>query len=123
MRWDQTTVFLRLGTTRGPLTLRRVPRFLRFVVRGTDWATLDALDQLDDEPAAGETVIAAEKADESSVHLDYTERKTGRRRGLWERTATYAPVADPPADDVLRDTAKWQAWCLARIAEAGGAQT
>ena len=33
----------------------------RLVLTGTDWGTLDALDQLDDAPKAGEYVIAAEK--------------------------------------------------------------
>jgi hypothetical protein len=115
MRWTETQVSLKLGTLRGPLTLKRVPRFLRFVVTGTDWTTLDALDQLDDTPREGEHVIAAEKRDESSVHLD--GYKNGRRCGWWERTATYEPVPDPPPQDVLRDTAKWQAWCVERLAK------
>lgn len=113
MRWQETQVFLKLGTTRGPLTLKRVPRFLRFVLTGADWKTLDALDQLDDAPRAGEHVIAAEKRDESRMHLD--GYKNGRRCGWWENIATYEPVPDPPPQDVLRDTAAWQAWCLERL--------
>lgn len=113
MRWNETQVFLRLGSTRGPLTLRRTPRFPRFVLTGTDWSTLDALDQLDDTPRPGERVIAAEKRDESSVHYDGV--RNGRRFGEWHRTATYVPVPDPPPQDVLRDTERWRAWCVARM--------
>lgn len=115
MRWQETEVYLRLGSSRGPLTLRRVPKYLRLVVRGSDWATLDALDQLDDAPREGEYVIAARKRDESSVHLD--GYKDGRRCGWWVRTATYEPVADSPPQDVLRDTEQWRAWCVAEQAK------
>lgn len=114
MRFNETRVTLRLGTTRGPLTLRRTPTYLRFVVTGTDWATLDALDQLDDAPRPGETVIAARKADESSIHFD--GYRNGKRAGWWERTASYEPVADQPPADVLRDTERWRAWCLEQVA-------
>lgn len=110
---DPASVFLYVaGQSRGGLALRRTPKYLRFVVTGTDWKTLDALDQLDDTPAAGERVIVAEKAETSRVHL-YGVRN-GRRTGWYETMVTYTPVADPPADDVARDTAKYQAWCLAR---------
>jgi hypothetical protein len=109
-RWNQTRVFLKVGSLRGPLTLKRhpLPKFLRFVLTGSDWKTLDALDQLDDAPRPGEFVIAAVKADESSVHFD--GYRGGKRAGWWERTATYERVPDQPPQDVLTDTARWQAW-------------
>lgn len=42
-------VWKMLGALRGPLSLERAPQYLQFVLVGTDWKTLDALDQPDDE--------------------------------------------------------------------------
>lgn len=118
MRWNEVTVYLKIGRLRGPLVLRRTPKYLRFVITGSDWKTLDALDMLDDAPRDGETVIAAVKVDESSVHYDYTEKATGRRRGTWERTATYKAVTDRPSRETLRDTTMWQAWVTEKMKDA-----
>lgn len=41
-----TTAILRVGISRKPLQLERAPTFLRFVMVGSDWETLDALDQI-----------------------------------------------------------------------------
>lgn len=117
-RWNESHVFLSHGGIRGRgLLLKRQPRLLRFVLTGTDWGTLDALDQLDDTPKAGEYVIAAEKRDESSVHFSGT--RNGKRAGWWERAATYESVPDQPPQDVLRDTERWRTWCQERIAAEG----
>lgn len=96
------------------VTLARGPRFLRFVVAGDDWGRLDALDQADDEPAAGERVIAAEVQDEATFHMDGV--RNGVKFAEWRRMVTYRPVAEQPADDVLRDYGLWKAWCVAEAA-------
>mgnify|MGYP000626702823 CR=1 FL=1 len=115
MRWNESRVYLSHGGIRGKgLLLKRQPRFLRFVITGTDWETLDALDQLGDTPRDGEYVIAAEKRDESSVH--FSGYRDGKRAGWWERTATYQSVPDQPPQDVLRDTDRWRAWAAERAA-------
>jgi hypothetical protein len=117
VRTQTTTVTLRHGTTRGPLALKRCPKYLRFTIRGSDWSTLDALDQLDDEPLSGETLIAAFKTGEDNVHLDGT--RNGRRCGWWERTAGYETIVEQPPQDVMRDRERWRAWCMEQ-AVAGG---
>lgn len=114
MRTQTTLVSLKHGTIRGSLSLRRCPKYLRFVITGTDWKTLDALDQLDDEPRDGEYLIAAVKSSEGSVHLDGT--RNGRRFGEWHRTATYETMPDQPSQETMRDRAEWQKWCMEREA-------
>lgn len=114
-------VFLKVVYVREvpPLVLTRdpLPKFLRFVVTGDDWQTLDALDQLDDEPKAVERVIAAKMDGKpGTLHLDRWQKGRGRV-GEWYRTADYWPVAEQPPDDVLRDREKWRAWCLAEVAK------
>lgn len=109
-------VYLRVGTLRGSLRLCRSPKFLRFVMVGGDWETLDALDQLDDTPKPEETVLAAALRETGTVHIDFT--RNGRRCGEWLKTATYALVEKQPAQDVLRDTSAWRAWCVAQEAES-----
>jgi hypothetical protein len=95
------------------LTLRRTPILLRVVFNGSTW---DALDQLDDTPAADETVHVYRVASvPSTYHIDYTDRATGRRRGEWRTTADYAFYATPP-DDAVRATEAWRAWTMAREA-------
>ena len=102
------------GMFRGPsLRLERLPRFLRFVVRGSDWKTLDALDQLDDKPEPGETVIAAEWTRKTTVHIDRV--KDGKRIGEWLDEVTYEYVEPQPSQDVLRDSEAWHQWCMEQV--------
>ena len=108
-----TIVYLDTGGGRVSLTLKRAPKYLRFVMRGTDYATLDALDQWDDQPRDGETVYAAVIAYSSDVHLSCRD-KDGRRYGRREKTATYELVPEQPDQETLRDTARWQAWAIAQ---------
>lgn len=111
---SETIVSLRHGTTRGSLHLQRAPLFLRFVMRGTDWSTLNALDQLDDAPKPGETVYAAVKVDSAGMHVD---RVVNRRRvGEWYQTATYELVPDQPDQEILQDATEWKAWATAQHA-------
>lgn len=103
------TVYLDGAPPARAIELKRTPRFLRFVIRGTDWGTLDALDQFEDAPAEGERVIVAELKDEFTYHASGT--KNGRRTGWWGRTASYKPMDVQPAADVTHDTARWVLWC------------
>ena len=97
------------------LELARSPLFLRVVLgAGGVW---DALDLLSDGPRVSEAVHAYRReGDAGSVHLDYTESRTGRRRGRDIAYAEYRVVAVQPADATMRDTAAWRAWCQARAA-------
>ena len=112
-----TIVHLKLGSLRGPLSLERAPRFLRFVMVGSKWETLDALDQPDDAPTPEEKCYAAEQVDSSNVHLSCRSPE-GRRYGRWEKTATYKLVDDQPAQEVMRDWEQWAKWCEARLSPA-----
>jgi hypothetical protein len=97
------------------LALRRSPLYLR-VVRDAE-GKFDALDRLDDEPAAGEALFAYRlvKSD-GVVHLSMTDRR-GRRCGGFYAMAGYAVVEDQPPDEVMRDTEKWREWATARHAQ------
>ena len=67
----------------GSLSLQRTPKYLRFTYSGAGIAacsrTWDALDQLDDEPRAGETLMAAVLKGRGNMHIDRTVK--GRRVG------------------------------------------
>lgn len=91
------------------LELQRAPLFLRVVA---DTHEFDALDLLTDKPELGEVIHAYRRvADDGWIHLDYTEKKTGRRKGKTIHSATYAVLDPQPPEDVLRDTAKWREFC------------
>jgi hypothetical protein len=51
------------------------------------------------------------------IHIDYTEARTGRRRGKWISYATYTYIAPQPDDGTVRNTESWRAWCLAEKAK------
>lgn len=108
-----TIVHLKLGSLRGPLSLERAPRFLRFVMVGSKWETLDALDQPDDAPTPEEKCYAAEQSDSSNVH--FSGQRNGKRFGEWRKTATYKLVEDQPPQEVMSDYEQWKAWCMARM--------
>jgi hypothetical protein len=93
------------------LLIRRAPLHLRAVrVPGGNW---DALDQLDDEPQPDEAVFAYRQVrSRGTVHV----RQAGRGNSGFFVMAEYALVEPQPAEDVLRDTSKWRAWCLAQQA-------
>lgn len=97
------------------LELTRAPIFLR-VVRDTagQW---DALDQLGDMPAAGETIhVYVKAADRGTVHVQAQDRR-GRRVCRWLASATYRQFEQQPDDATARDTTAWRTWCAARQAE------
>lgn len=99
---------------RGSLILKRQPKYLRFVCKGiaTCSRNWDALDQLDDVAEEGEHIIAAEKTDSSSVHLD--GYRNGKRFGEWRETATYTPIEEQPPQELLADNERWREWCMER---------
>ncbi len=104
------------------LMLRRAPLFLRVTYdktfasavckKGrTEW---DALDMLDDTPAAHEFLYAYRReGNAGSVHIDGRDSKTGRRFGRTYTTAEYVLVQEQPDDETMRSAEKWQAWCTA----------
>lgn len=90
------------------LQLRRSPFVLRVVV--ADDGTIDALDQLDDEPEAGESIhVYRMVEDRGSYHLWGTDER-GRRTRFSGRSALYALVEHPPDDETARETELWRAW-------------
>lgn len=105
--------------TNGPaansiLELERSPLFLRVVIATSadGKPNVDALDKLDDTPKPDEAIHAYFRvADDGWMHLCYTEKKTGRRRGRTVRSATYALYSNQPPDDVMRLTERWREWC------------
>jgi len=102
------------GTTKGPsLPLDRnpLPLYLRFVMVGSCWETLDALDQLDDTPKDSEyVVVALRRGDIGRMHVYGNKKLTG-----WYNTITYDLIQPQPEQDTLRDTEHWRAWVLERM--------
>ena len=93
------------------LMIRRVPKFIRFTTRKEDGKRVfDALDQLDDTPLPEEAVFAARLKHRGICHVDRTVK--GRRVGEWYQTADYVLMEEQPDDATIRDTEKWQAWCV-----------
>jgi hypothetical protein len=97
------------------LQLRRVPQLLRVVrSRQGEW---DALDQLDDEPKATETIVVYRRRDDLQVSRYHILTGRPRRAGsgfYW--MASYSVLPDQPADDQVRETAAWRAWATAWLA-------
>ena len=92
------------------LSLGRSPYFLRAVRdTGGKW---DALDQLDDVPAANEEIFVYRLASEPMVaHIDGRDPKTGKRFGRWMSIADYVLHDVQPDDHSARNKAAWQQWC------------
>ena len=86
------------------LMLKRAPIFLRVVVdaRGK-W---DALDQVDDEPAADEKLYAYQLAENPGhCHIN-----AGRGRGGFYPMARYCLISPQPAESEMRTTLAWIKW-------------
>jgi len=93
-----------------PLARMPMPLFLRVVKDGGD---IDALDQADDEPKAGEELFAYRKASsDGTVHVDGRD-KNGKRFGRWYESCTYALCDNQPSQEVMRGTDSWREWCMA----------
>jgi len=102
-------ILRRYSTPRGPLNLERTPLYLRFTVKGADFKTLDALDQLDDAARPEETIIPAKWLHSETVHLDGV--RDGKRFGEWHKTAEYETVECELSQEQLRDNQQWREWC------------
>lgn len=100
----------------GPLALKRTPEYLRFVMVGEDWSTLDALDCLDDEPKVDEWVLVSRRVGRSIAHVDRVVK--GRRVGEVIWMAVYELVVDGEMITSVeaRDVRKWRSWCKRRSA-------
>jgi hypothetical protein len=86
------------------LMLKRCPVFLR-VVRNSS-GEVDALDQLDDEPAADEAIFAYRTdGTTGTVHI---RKKFG---GGFYPIADYRIVENQPSDEIMRSSQKWAEWC------------
>ncbi len=92
------------------LNLRRAPIFLRVVLDAS--GEIDALDQLDDEPRPTEAIHVYSRTGPPSRGIACT-----RGHGCHPFVvAEYRYWQGQPSEDVLRNTEKWQAWCLERKA-------
>lgn len=120
--FDAAAVSLDYPTFKGPITVERIPKFLRFTCAGPlssgNW---DALDQLEDVPKPDEHVFAARLHSTSKVHIDRVVKR--KRVGEWITTAEYRMIDDGPPEAVLRDNEAWRAWCLQRVADDGETET
>lgn len=107
-----TTKFVDGSARLAVLELSRAPFFLR-VVRGLkDGDKWDALDLLDDEPAADEEVYCYFKVSfDGSMHLDYTDKATGKRKGRNILSATYQLWPMQPTEAIMRHNPSWVVWC------------
>ncbi len=104
------------------LLIRRAPTFLRVIV--TPDGKWDALDQVIDTPLPDETIYAYHLVGGlGSVHLDYTDSKTGRRCGETYMSADYRLVDPQPDDVTVRDNMLWRAWATDALAKAKGVAT
>lgn len=82
------------------LMLHRSPLFLRVVEKAEEW---DALDQVNDSPAAGETIHVYERT--------YKGGKAKSASGCYP-LAHYRLHDNPPPIETQRDTALWRQWCI-----------
>lgn len=92
------------------LSLGRSPYFLRVVrAAGGKW---DALDQLEDTPAANEEIHVYRIASEPIIaHVDGRNPTTGKRYERWMSIADYVIHREQPDDQTARDKTAWPAWC------------
>ena len=89
------------------LFMKRAPLYLR-AVRDPD-GKWDALDRLDDAPAAGEEIAVYRRAGATTtMHI-----RGGRRSGGcgFFKGGEYRLVEPAPQDADVRGTAAWRAWC------------
>lgn len=108
------------------MQLRRAPLFLRVTqtleagpAEAENGYGFDALDMLGDEPNRSESVtVYKREGPRTVVHIDFAR---GRKRNCsgWYVVATYRHFDAPPGEEVLRNTAAWQAWCHSQIAPPG----
>ena len=91
------------------LSLKSAPRFLRAVHDPHGQGKWDALDQPEDTPTASEKLFAYEVHGE--VGTCHVYRRGGGRVSGFQPIAYYRIVPEQPAEDEMRDSTKWRAWC------------
>ncbi len=99
------------------LALRRVPKVLRVVCKRERCGRLnnwDALNELEDEPESSESIFVYIRRDDLGVSK-YHLLLNPRRLSGWYFNASYSFLAVQPADEIMRDTAKWRTWCDANV--------
>lgn len=100
---------LRDGPARGSYAVKRAPRFLRAVVDGAT-GKADVLDQLDDTPAAHESIYVYRIVGQAgSVHLNFGSRSG--RSGFYVM-ADYEHLSDVDGES-FRNFDNWREWCIA----------
>lgn len=87
------------------LMLRRTPRFLRVVVAPGN--KIDALDQLDDNPAPNERIHVYVVIE--SLGMIHISRRPRSQSGTYA-SARYRHVEPQPADHEIRETEAWRDW-------------
>lgn len=97
------------------LACRRAPFFLRVVFDPHGDGTWDALDQLDDEPAASEKIYVYQLVEKPAAC--FVRATTG---GGPRPYAKYRLVVEQPDDKVLRNAPLWHAWVEAHAYLADG---
>ena len=95
------------------LHLQRSPVMLRVVMKVVDQKPVfDALDQLGDLPEVGEKVYVYRlKSSDGFAHVDGRD-KNGKRFARTYAICSYEYFAPQPSQDLLRDTKRWQEWCV-----------
>lgn len=97
------------------LGLSRAPLFLRVVIDQA--GKVDALDQLEDRPRAGEMVYVYRRTgDVTHVHLQMAGPGGRGRRCRWELFAQYQIHEHQPSEATLRDQHRWQEWAQTEAA-------
>lgn len=93
------------------LELRRAPVFLRVVIDPA--GKVDALDQLDDTPAANEKIFVYRIDPKTLFRAHVCRRSKGQRSG-WIESGDYRLHPSQPGDAV-RETAAWQEWTTSEV--------
>lgn len=112
--WVGVIKFLDGPAAGAPLPLRRAPMYLRVVIDPS--GKVDALDQLDDEPRAGETVhVYARARWAGPIHVcgGLNGNRSRVHGSGWVIEADYRHMPDVDGEG-LRDTETWRAWATAQ---------
>lgn len=91
------------------LHIRTAPKYLRFVVRGINWDSLDALDQPGDEPEDEERVIPAVLQSTARGFM-CGRTKGGKPTGAAFWQADYIGLGIKLPDRITRDEKSWNEW-------------
>lgn len=109
------TTFIDGPAAGASLMLHRAPVYLRVVIDASSGG-VDALDQLDDVPAPGESLHAYQwdHADPALSRFHIRCSRGSKTPSGWYESANYRLVPDQPSDEIMRDVSKWREWCQGR---------